>query len=81
MKLALGFVAAIAFTALAVMAAHYDVERGDDRALFQPDDAHDMEVMRALEGTLEALAACEPREVVLGVVENANRRATGASPR
>jgi signal transduction histidine kinase len=78
MKVALRFAFAIACVAIVVMAVHLWRDDRQRAALFVAEHEHDMEVLRALEGTLEAVWSTKGEAALVEVVRKANQEALDA---
>jgi signal transduction histidine kinase len=79
MQLALRFVAAVTAAALAAMLAHSYFLSRSEQALFEAEHEHDMQIVQALEATLESILEMQGAEAVGRVIADANRRAVDAS--
>ena len=78
MRLALRFAAAVAAAAVVVMVGHNLLVDREEQTMFQEDHEQDLQVMEALEATLEAVAASQGAAGVRQVAIDANRRARDA---
>lgn len=78
MRLALRFALAVAAAAVIVMASNHLLANREERVMFQADHEQDLQVMAALEATLESIVAAEGPERARQVVADANRRAAEA---
>src|SRR5512145_1885646 len=78
MRLALRFAAAVAAAAVVVMVGHILLADREEQTMFQADYEQDLQVMEALEATLEAVAASQGAAGVRQVAIDANRRARDA---
>jgi signal transduction histidine kinase len=78
MRLALRFAAAVAVAAVAVMVGHNLLADREEQTMFEEEHEQDLQVMEALEATLEAVAASQGAEGVRQVAIEANRRARDA---